>query len=134
MMVSCAHAARKRHGKDRLGNQRWCCLACGKTWIEARPKPLGEMRVPVEDAKRALHLLVEGSSIRATERVTGINRNTLCKLVVYFGQACRRFLDQRMRGLKLDHLEFDEQWTFVFKKQARLTITEREESSDLGDI
>jgi len=39
-----------------------------------------------------------------------------------------------MRGLKLDHLEFDEQWTFVAKKQARLTVTERETCHDKGDI
>lgn len=134
MMVSCAHATRKRHGRDRLGNPRWRCLLCGKTWIEAPARPLGKMQVPVPDAKRALHMLVEGSSIRATERVTGIARNTLCKLVVYFGQACRRFLDQKMRGLKLDHLQFDEQWTFVFKKQARLTIEQRQKCNDMGDI
>lgn len=30
-----------------------------------------------------------------------------------------------MHGLKLDHLEFDEQWTFVLKKQSRLTMEER---------
>jgi transposase-like protein/IS1 family transposase len=134
MMIACAHADRKKHGKDRYGNQRWRCLSCGKTWIEAKAKPLGKMTVPVENAKRALHLLTEGSSIRATQRLTGIDRNTLCKLVVFFGEACRRFLDQRMRGLKLDHLQFDEQWTYVFKKQSRLTINERAERHDIGDI
>src|SRR5205823_2101487 len=67
-------------------------------------------------------------------RITKVHRDTICKLVVYFGDACQRFLDQGMRGLTLTHLEFDEQWTFVYKKQARLTITEREESSEQGDV
>ncbi|HJT32790.1 MAG TPA: hypothetical protein VJ783_12180 [Pirellulales bacterium] len=134
MMIACAHASRKRHGKDRHGNQRWRCLLCGKTWIEAQPKPLGPMRVPVEDAKLALRLLVEGSSIRSTARVTGLHKKTVCKLLVHFGNACQRFLDERMTGLTLDHLQFDEQWTYVFKKQARLTMTEREETSEQGDI
>ena len=31
-----------------------------------------------------------------------------------------------MRGLTLTHLQFDEQWTYVAKKQARLTTTERQ--------
>jgi IS1 family transposase len=92
------------------------------------------MYVPVADAKLALRLLAEGMSIRATERTTGIHRDTVCKLLVMFGEACQRFLDQRMRGLTLTHLQFDEQWTYVAKKQSRLTMNEREESSETGDM
>jgi IS1 family transposase len=73
-------------------------------------------------------------SIRPTERTTGVHRDTLCKLIVLFGTACRRFLDDRMRGLKLTHLQFDEQWTYVFKKQSRLSVIEKETSYDQGDI
>ena len=73
-------------------------------------------------------------SIRATERITGVHRDTICKLIVYFGDACQRFLDERMRGLTLTHLQFDEQWTYVDKKQSRLTIDERAELHDMGDI
>jgi hypothetical protein len=92
------------------------------------------MTVPVADAKMVLRLLVEGSSIRSAERLTGVHRDTICKLLVYFGEACRRFLDHRMQNLRLTHLQFDEQWTYVYKKQSRLTTTEREESSEQGDI
>lgn len=134
MMVACAHTDRKKHGRDPYGNQRYRCLNCGKTWIERQVKPLGKMQVTIEDAKLALRLLAEGSSLRSTARVTGLQRNTVCKLLVHFGDACRKFLDQRMRGLTLDHLEFDEQWTFVLKKQARLTIEQRERCHDIGDV
>jgi IS1 family transposase len=82
----------------------------------------------------ALNLLVEASGIRACERITGIHRDTLCRLVVRFGDACRDFLDEKMRGLRLEHIECDEIWTFVAKKQARLTTTERAERSDIGDV
>jgi transposase-like protein/IS1 family transposase len=133
MMVACAHNERKRFGRDRKGNQRYRCLLCGKTWTEKASRVLGDMIVPVEDAKRALHLLTEGSSIRSTCRLTGLHKKTVLKLLVHFGDACRRFLDERMRGLTLDHLQFDEQWTFVLKKQSRLTVTERETCHDKGD-
>ncbi len=133
-MIACAHTDRKKHGRDPYGNQRWKCLACGKTWVEAQPKPLGRMNVSLDDAKRVLHLLCEGSSIRSTVRLTGIHKKTVLKLLVHFGQACQRFLDQRMRGLTLDHLEFDEQWTFVLKKQSRLTFEQRERCHDIGDV
>ena len=39
----------------------------------------------------------------------------------------QRFLDERMRALTVDHLEFDEQWTSVGRKQARLTPNEKAE-------
>jgi len=131
---ACRHKRTKRHGKDRKGNQRFRCLDCGKTWTESQPRPLGAMRVPVETAKLALRMLVEGNSIRSTERITGLHRDTICRLMVYFGRACMKFLDRRMRGLKLTHLEFDEQWTFVYKKQARLTVEERATCHDMGDV
>lgn len=134
-MIACAHLETKKHGRDRHGNQRYRCLACGKTFVVERPsRPLGTMRISEGDARLILRLLVEGASIRSAERVTGVHRDTICRLLVYFGHACKDFLDARMRNLTLDHLECDEQWTFVGKKQSRLTIDERRESSELGDI
>ena len=133
-MICCGHPTTKKFGRDRKGNQRYRCLVCGKTWTEPQDKPLGAMTVPVADAKTVLRLLVEGSSLRSASRITGLDRATICKLLVHFGTRCREFLDQRMRGLKLTHLQFDEQWTYVAKKQSRLTINERAERHDIGDI
>lgn len=131
----CSHSERRANGKDRHGNTRYRCKLCGKTWVEVQPvKALGTMRLPLEKAKLALRLLCEGMSIRATERTTGVHRDTVCKLIVYFGDKCRALLDSRMRNLRLSHLQFDEQWTFVFKKQSRLTTDERAERADQGDM
>lgn len=82
----------------------------------------------------ALHRLVEGSSIRSVERLTSIHRDTICRLIVRFGDKCRAFMDERMQGLTLDHCQVDEQWTFVGKKQARLTVDEKQSCHDKGDI
>jgi len=134
-MIACAHSEYRTNGKDRHGNTRFRCKLCGKTWVEVKPaKPLGDMRISLDDAKLALRLLVEGNSVRGTARITGLDKKTLLKLTVRFGDACRRFMDRQMRGLTLSHLEFDEQWTWVARKQARLTTTERAESSDVGDV
>src|SRR5947207_6746296 len=61
--------------------------------------------------------LVNGSSIRATERCTGIHRDTICRLLVRIGTGCRELLDAEMRNLSLRHIQCDEIWTFVNKKQ-----------------
>lgn len=134
ILSACTHTQTKKFGRDRKGNQRHRCVLCGKVWADTQVNPLGTMRVPVADAKLALRLLTEGMSIRATERTTGIHRDTLCKLIVLFGDACRRLLDERMQGLRLEHLQFDEQWTWVGRKQSRLTTTERELANDVGDV
>ena len=95
-MICCAHLEYRTNGHDRNGNTRYRCKCCGKTWVEVKPvKPLGRMTISTDDAKLVLRLLVEGISIRSTSRTTGIDRNTICKLLVVFGDACRKFLDQR---------------------------------------
>jgi len=83
---------------------------------------------------KVIHLLVEGNSIRSIERLTGVQRNTVCRLLVKVGNACRDLLDERLRDLTLDHVQVDEVWTFVQKKQARLTLDERALRGDIGDM
>ncbi len=89
-------------------------------------------RLTPEQQLSVIHLLVEGNSIRSAQRLTGIHRDTIMRLLVEVGTKCREFLDQRMRNLHLQHLECDEIWTFVKKKQGRLT---QEQASDtrIGD-
>lgn len=43
------------------------------------------MRIPTERAILCLNLIVKGTSIRATERITGTHRDTICKVVVLAG-------------------------------------------------
>lgn len=80
---------------------------------------------------QVLHMLVEGNSIRSIERVTGVNRNTVMSLTKRLGAGARTFLDERLRGLKLRHIQADEIWTFVQKKQAM--IMPGESDAKIGD-
>src|SRR5215213_9306441 len=67
----------RRFGKDRKGHQRFQCLTCKKTFSEPHAKPLGEMILSEEKALSVLHHLVEGCSIRSTERITGVEKKTI---------------------------------------------------------
>jgi hypothetical protein len=58
-------------------------------------------------------------SIRATERLTGIHRDTIMRLAVKIGQGCERLHDQMMRDLNVAKIEMDEIWQYVGKKQRR---------------
>jgi len=72
--------------------------------------------------------------MRSVSRVTGADKGTVARVILGFGEASRNFLDERLRNLTLRHVEVDEIWTFVQKKQARLTTEERAERHDIGDV
>lgn len=68
----------------------------------------------------AISALVEGASIRSVERMIGIHRDTIMRLMVRVGNGCASLLDTRLRNLRCQRVQVDEIWTFVFVKQHRL--------------
>lgn len=122
-------ATATRWGKDRSGNQRWRCRPCSRTWSELPARPLGTMRLPVERAVLVLSLLVEGSSIRSAERVTGHHRDTIMRLLSFVGGKCEALLDRLMKGIELKDVQADEIWTYCKMKSktaARLGVMDPE--------
>lgn len=77
-----------------------------------------------------LSALVEGNSIRSVERMTGVHRDTIMRLMTRVGEGCLRLMDERMRNLPATLIQVDEIWTFVQKKQKRVRPTE---GPDVGD-
>ena len=82
-------------------------------------------RLSKEQELFVLRCLVEGNSIRGTERITGIHRDTVMRVLVRFGQACESWLDLNLNNLHLRHLELDEIWTFCGKKERKLKGAEK---------
>jgi transposase-like protein/IS1 family transposase len=106
-----------RFGKDRKGHQRYHCYTCRRTFIEPYDKPLDEMRLPLDKALSCLHHLVEGCSIRSTERITGVQRNTIMALQLLVGERCERLLEDRIKNVPVNDVQCDELWCFVGCKQ-----------------
>ena len=69
-------------------------------------------------AKRAeiLGLMVEGVSIRAITRITGVSKNTVAKLLEDAGEAFSDYQDSTLRGLTCKRVQVDEIWAFVYAK------------------
>jgi transposase-like protein/IS1 family transposase len=115
--LACQHDNLKKHGKDRKGNQRWKCCKCGATVTKAHhERPLGDMRIDLAEAATVLKMLLEGMSIRACERITGMNRDTICALVLQVGENCNRFLETTVKNMTPKFVEMDELWGFVHCK------------------
>lgn len=87
--------------------------------------------LPKEKQATVIGALAEGSSIRSIERITGIHRDTIMRLGVRVGQGCARLLDAKMRDLSCCHLQFDEIWGFIGKKEKHLRPGDSRECGDV---
>ncbi|MEW8057698.1 MAG: IS1 family transposase [Candidatus Thiodiazotropha sp.] len=80
----------------------------------------------------AIHALVEGNSIRSTERMTGVHRDTIMRLATRVGAGCELLMDKTMRDLPCQNVQVDEIWAYVGKKQRHLTVAD--DPSQTGDM
>lgn len=74
-------------------------------------------RLSNSDRSRVIACLVEGTSIRATVRITGVSKKTVARLGVDLGEACERFADRTMVNLPCENIQCDEIWSFTYAKQ-----------------
>jgi transposase-like protein/IS1 family transposase len=130
--TKCQHQTCKRFGyfgKRRI--QRWRCTSCNSTFCEPHQKLTRDMMLAnPQAAERALHCLLEGCSIRSTERLTGLNRNTIMRLLIVAGERSAGLMDERMRGLNSRYLQVDEIWCYVGKKRRNVRSGD---SPEVGD-
>jgi IS1 family transposase len=88
------------------------------------------MTVPEDKALLAIQLLLEGTSIRSAERITGLHRDTIIRLLVVAGEKCAKLMDSKMRDLHCKRIQSDEIWTFVAKKDRHVRP---DDPSEFGD-
>ena len=78
-----------------------------------------------EARARVINCLVEGNSVRATVRLTGVAKNTVAKLLVEMGRACSEYQDKAFVNLPCKRLQCDEVWSFVGAKAKNTTAETR---------
>jgi len=128
--IRCTHGTCKRFGyfgKRRI--QRWRCNSCKSTFCEAASK-LGTHYTAPESAAQALALMLEGMSVRAISRVTGLHKATILSLMNTAATSARRVLDTRLRGIRTRYVQSDEIWCYVGKKARHVR---KSDPAELGD-
>jgi transposase-like protein/IS1 family transposase len=120
----------QRYGKHRNGLLRFRCPKCGKSFTEAHERALGSMYVPADRAELVVQLLVEGNSLRSTERIAKLDINTIMRVLVLAGERCQSLMDSRIRNIHSAHLQLDEIWTYCGKKQRHVR---KDDSPEMGD-
>jgi IS1 family transposase len=88
-------------------------------------------RISLSRRTQIINCLVEGNSIRSTERMTDTHRDTIMRLMVEVGTGCAKIADEQMRNLDCRRIQCDEIWTFCRMKQAQIPrFTDRTKIGD----
>ncbi len=74
-------------------------------------------KLSTADRVRVISALVEGCSIRSTVRMTGVAKNTVIKLLLEIGEACKAYHEEHVCHLLTKRVQCDEIWAFVYAKQ-----------------
>ncbi|HVA95532.1 MAG TPA: IS1 family transposase [Candidatus Dormibacteraeota bacterium] len=74
-----------------------------------------------DKAESVLRLLVEGNSIRSIERITGMHRDSVMRLLSIVGERCENWLEDRIRKVSVSDVQCDEMWGFVGCKEKAKT-------------
>ncbi|MBN2216469.1 MAG: IS1 family transposase [Pirellulales bacterium] len=67
-----------------------------------------------------IRCLVDGCSIRATTRITGVAKNTIQKLTRDLGKAVCQYSNAVLKDLKCQRIQCDEIWCFCYAKDKNL--------------
>jgi IS1 family transposase len=74
-------------------------------------------RLSVERRAAVIRGLVEGGSIRAVARMTGVDKDTVLRLLVEIGEFCSIYQYHALRNLPCKRIQCDEIWAFCGSKQ-----------------
>ena len=86
--------------------------------------------LPIEKQVQIASGLIEGCSIRATARMVGVEHKTVMRTLLRIGERCAALLDRTIRRVPARRVQVDEIWTYIFKKQARITDDDPPERGD----
>jgi IS1 family transposase/transposase-like protein len=122
---------RKVYGKEGIRLLR--CQSCQEEFSERRNTALFNTKVSEAKAESIIDHLDEGCSVRATSRLTKAAKATVARLLKTSGRHAQRFHDQEVKDLRPRAIQFDEQWSFVKKKQKNCAPEEVPQAGDFWD-
>lgn len=131
---SCQSETVKKHGNTSDGRPRHRCGDCRRVWVEAKlPKATRRpRRISEEKAGLIAAMLCEGSSIRAIQRLVGVEQRTILRLLVDLGQGCEQLLSEVVKDVPVQHIQADEVFTYIWAHQ-RVVNQKKIDNPDAGD-
>ena len=90
-------------------------------------------RLSRERQAQVVAALVEGNSIQATVRMTGVAKNTVLKLLRDLGAVCQAYQQEQFRNLSCRRIQCDEIWSFVYAKAKNISRV-KDAPATVGDV
>jgi transposase-like protein/IS1 family transposase len=129
--ATCQHVWNK-NGVDKNGTPRLRCKICGQSILHRAPTPLGTLRTDLDKAAQAISMLCEGMAIRSVSRLTGLDKNTVMRIVVEAGESVEQFSTRTITNMEVKEVECDEVWGFCYCKKK--TQHAKDWGFKMGDI
>ncbi len=63
--------------------------------------------LPRAKQEQVIAALLEGASVRSVERLTGVHRDTILRLMVRVGRHCFLLMDREIRGVRCELVQCD---------------------------
>ncbi len=83
---------------------------------------------------QVVNCLIEGCSIRATVRITGIAKKTVMRVLAEVGAVCGSYEDRILRNLSCRRIQLDELWGFNYCKAKNVTPEIAARVQGAGDV
>src|SRR3954468_20066626 len=103
----------RRFGKNRSGSQRYRCDSCRRTYTDPATLDTDRRYLSGEKTVMVLRMILEGNSVRSTERLAEVPRDTILAVMVDAGVKCERFLSAAVKAVPVTDVQADEIWGFV---------------------
>lgn len=104
---------------------RFQCQTCGALVSARQGTAYVGIRTEASTYLRGATALAEGMSLRATGRLVEVDKDTVNHWLPILGLHCQGVMNYFFRNLHLHQCQLDELWTFIYKKEARLTPLEQ---------
>ena len=132
LSFSCQNKDCSLHGKKGKGNIKkrnlygvykdklWLkCTACNKEFSETKGTAYFQKKKPILLIERIVKYISEGGEIRKGSRIFKVSKDTM---ISYLKAASlkARLINKLHHGIKFRFLQFDEIWSFIFKKDKNL--------------
>jgi IS1 family transposase len=91
-------------------------------------------RLTASARAQVISCLVDGCSIRATTRITGVSKKAVMRLLVDAGTVCADYQDSVFRNLRPRRVQIDEVWSWIFCKKSNVTPEIAEKNPHAGDV
>jgi transposase-like protein/IS1 family transposase len=127
--LKCQHQTCKKFGyfgKRRI--QRWRCHSCHATFADPNaPKAIGTHYTDPAQVAQAITLMLEGMSVRAISRFTGLHKQTILSLMTTAAEKAKSLLDAKVQNVRPRFVQLDEMWGFIHTREPHLQNDDPEE-------